>query len=217
MHPIRLFILGLLITGTLVAAADRRRPPKEIKPKREPAWKEHVFSGDGCERGVYLITTESTLSVLFSEFLINMPMNQLQPDGLIARKTCNFAMKVDPPEGMYLSGFRQVYAGGMVKSKGAKARLTIQYRLGNGPQNKRVVWEKDDTINPESPDSVFNQVYDDVIPPNGRCRFRNEYVVRMELEAQRRDRKDYLLGGLDSVDMETFTSLSVIPVFKPCK
>lgn len=185
--------------------------------KNGKVWKGHKHDGDACKDGIAVIVNGTALSVLFDDFGIDFPMGDPGGDGMQKRKFCNFSVELAPPDGMMLAGFRQVFSGGMIKSKGATARINIQYRLGNGPQNKEMVWKHGDLIGPDSPNSIFQQVYDDVLPPRNRCRETQKYDLRLDLIAQRRDRTDYMQGGLDTLDAEAMPTVSVLPQWKPCR
>lgn len=180
-------------------------------------WKGHKHDGDACPGDIAVLVNGYTLSILFDDFDIDFPMGDPGGDGMQKRKHCNFSVDLTPPEGTYLAGFRQVFSGGMIKSKGAQARLNIQYRLGGPPQSKDIHWKQGDQINPDSPNSIFSQVFDDVIPPRNRCRETQKYILSLDLSALRRDRTDYMQGGLDTLDAEASPTVSVVPQWKPCR
>lgn len=180
-------------------------------------WNKHKVSGDGCRDKISVIVNGDTLSVLFDNFTVNMPMGDPGGDGLVTRKFCNFQTELTPPEGMVLAGFRQVFNGGMIKSKGAKGMLRMGYRLGGPPQMKQMVWNAGESIGPDHPASIFSQAFEDTITQKNRCKDVQLYDLRLELSAQRRDRTDYFVGGLDSVDTQMLPSVSVEPLWKACQ
>lgn len=184
--------------------------------RAESIWTEPELKGNGCEGTSYTTQNGNTLSILFSQFLINMPMGDPGGDGLQTKKICAVKVKLNPPDGMLLSGFRQLFTGGIIKSKQAVMRLEITYRMGGHEKSQSMKWERSEKIGPENPESVFSQYFDEDMPVKPKCKEKQQYTLRMELHGKRKDRVDFLVGGLDSVDTEAVPAIKVLPVWKQC-
>lgn len=223
------FVLFIILVGQ-VAQAEGRRPRnlqeflRQIRGRHPQAqgfrdlrhniWKSQLQ--EGCEDNAVVVNGQ-VLSILFNNFTVNMPMGDAGGDGMMKRVACRFDLDITPPEGMVLTGFRQVLSGGFIKSKGSFANIGLQYKISGPMLMKNLAFNMGESIGPDSPRSVFNQIYDDVIPAARRCREVQSYTVRVAMNATRLSRAEYIVGGLDSLDAEATPSLSVTPVWRACR
>jgi hypothetical protein len=180
-------------------------------------WGDYIVGGTACNaNNVSVIDNGSSLSVLFDEFGVNMPQNDYG-DGSSARKTCSFRIQLTPPTGYYLANFRQVYSGGLIKSRRSSARLNIRYNVGSAVgQPLPIVWNEGVEITPDNPNSLFQRSYTNNLLV-ASCGGSTVYGINMQLSALRRSTsQDYVVGGLDSVDADFVQKLVLIPEWRLC-
>lgn len=185
---------------------------------RGDTWGDFIASGTACNSStVYPITNGNALSVLFSDFSVGMNEFSRFPDGLQARKTCNFRMKITPPRGYYLARLRQVFSGGIIKSANSSASLAIRFNIGTSVERPfPVVFPEGYSINPGDLDSVFEQEYDNFFTV-ASCGGGSIYGVNMSITAARRNYSEFLLAGVDSEDAEFTTQIKFIPEWRLCR
>lgn len=180
-------------------------------------WGDYIVGGTACNAGnVSVIENGNSLSVLFDEFGVYMPQASFG-DGTSVRKTCNFRIQLTPPKGYYLANFRQVYSGGLIKSKRASAQLNIRYNVGSVTGSPApLVWNEGYEISPEHSSSLFSRTYDNALLV-ASCGGSTVYGINMQFSALRRSTSlDYLVGGLDSVDADFVQKLVLIPEWRLC-
>lgn len=179
-------------------------------------WGDYIVGGSACNSGnVSVIDNGSTLSVLFDAFGVNMPQSD-SGDGTSVRKTCNFRIQLTPPTGYYLAGFKQVYSGGLIKSRRASAQLNIRYNVGTVQgMPLPIVWSEGNEITPENPASLFSRTYyNDLLVAS--CGGSTTYGINMQFSGLRRSYNEYLVGGLDSVDADFVQRIVLIPTWRLC-
>lgn len=180
-------------------------------------WGAWAAGGTACNSGnVSVINNGASLSVLFDEFGVNMPEGDVG-DGLSARKSCTFRIALTPPKGFYLAGFRQVYSGGIIKSKRSSAQLNIRYNVGSINASLRpIVFRDGDEIRPEDNDSMFSRTQDDSLLVLS-CGGSTVYGLNMSMTATRRNIDyEHIVGGLDSVDSDFVQKVVLVPSYKLC-
>ena len=180
-------------------------------------WGDYIVGGTACNSGnVSVIDSGTSLSVLFDSFGVNMPSNETG-DGLSQRKTCNFRIALTPPTGYYLAGFKQVYNGGLIKSRRASAQLNIRYNIGTVQgQPLPIVWREGAEISPADASSLFSRTYyNDLLVAS--CGGSTTYGINMQFSALRRGYSEYLVGVLDSVDADFVQRLVLIPEWRLCR
>jgi hypothetical protein len=180
-------------------------------------WGEWQVSGGSCNTGnVKVLTTDNTLGVLFDEFGINLAQGVIA-DGRAQVKNCFFSIAIRPPTGQYLSGFKQLYSGGMIKSKDTEAKLEIRYRLGEADKKvDDIEWKRNIEITADSPNAQFSRTYMDTLNDES-CQTEINYQINMRISGQRSDISKFVIGGVDSVDVDAKgPSLCMIPQWKPC-
>jgi len=174
------------------------------------------ISGACDKRRTHIIENGGSLSVLFDDFNANMPANQVG-DGNHVHKICNFRIRLSFPRDAYLSNLRQVYSGGVIKSRLANGFFRILYRLGpKVSELTQLPFRVGSTITAESPRSLFTKTFDDPIPQPKNCKGELRFDTRVALEAKRPNQKEYFIGGLDSLDAELIQRLDLIPTWKAC-
>lgn len=180
-------------------------------------WGDYIVSGTACNaNNVSVIDNDSSLSVLFSEFGVNMPQFDFG-EGSSIRKTCSFRIQLTPPKGYYLANFRQVYSGGLIKSRRASAQLNIRYNVGTAIGSPApLVWSEGVEITPENPNSLYSRTYSNNLMV-ASCGGSTVYGINMQLSALRRSTSEYLVGGLDSVDADFVQKLVLIPEWRLCR
>lgn len=183
-------------------------------------WGDWVAGGTSCNYGnVDVIKNGDSLSILFNEFAVVMPQYDLG-DGTTSRKTCNFRIEFSPPNGFYLAGFKQLYSGGMIKSRNSQAQLQISYYVGAvRGRPMPVVFPRGMEITATDPRSVFTKEYVNNLAI-ANCGGKTTYGINMTLLATRPDPygslNEYIIGGLDSVDAELRQSIVLIPEWRLC-
>jgi len=205
-----LLALGVLVTGMQAFAA-----PMGVD---RGMWGDYIAGGTSCNNSnVGVIQNGNSLSVLFDEFLVNMPQSA-HGEGASVRKTCNFRITMTPPNGFYLAGFRQVYSGGLIKSARSSARLDIRYNVGSViGRPLPVVWHEGQVIRPEDNASSFTRTYDNGLLV-ANCNGSTIYGINMTLAATRRNTStEFVVGGLESVDADFVQRLVLIPEYRLCR
>lgn len=197
----RSFSLAILAAFALAASA------------RADVWGEWYVGGNACSpASVRAVETDGRIFVNFDELGIRMPLGE-RGDGFSARKTCALRVKLNPPEGYFLAGFRQVYRGGLIKSLGASARLNIRYSLGTELGNALpLAWDELTAINAEDPDATFDREYYNDLSA-AACGEPTIYGLNLTLTAARHDTDEFFVGGLDAMD----SRLELIPLWEPCE
>lgn len=180
-------------------------------------WGNWAAGGTACNNyNVGVIDNGNTLSVLFDEFGVNMPANGTG-DGLSSRKSCTFRISMTPPRGFYLAGFRQVYSGGLIKSRNSSAQLNIRYNVGSiVGQPLPIVFRSGDEIRPQDFDSLFSKTYQNDMAVIS-CGGSTVYGLNMSMTATRTSTREHLVGGLDSVDADFTQEIILIPDFRLCR
>jgi hypothetical protein len=187
-------------------------------PAGASIWGDWAASGNGCNaNNVSVLDSGNTLAVLFDEFGIRMPAGQTG-DGLTSTKNCNFQISVQVPSGYYLSGFTQLFQGGILKSARSAAQLKIQYVVGPaGGHPIALVWNANQAIDASSPNSSFSRQIDEPLAPlfcdNAKPMF---YKLAMSFNGMRPSLNDFLEGGLDSVDAGPNARLWLTANWAPC-
>ena len=181
-------------------------------------WGDYIVGGNACNYGnVSVLESGDNLSVIFDEFSVNMPLGSYG-EGTSIRKTCNFRITLTPPQGFYLAGFKQLYSGGLIKSRRASAQLNIRYNIGAAAASPLpIVWSSGREITPEDPASMYSRTYNnDLLVAS--CGGSTIYGVNMSLSALRpTTHSDYLIGGLDTVEAEFTQKLVLIPQWRLCR
>jgi len=180
-------------------------------------WGDYIAGGTSCNSSnVSVIENGSTLSVLFDEFSVNMPLGDTG-EGTSVRKTCNFRISLTPPKGYYLAGFNQTYSGGLIKSLRTSAQLNIRYNIGTVQGRPLpIIWDERQQINPDDPRSLFSRQYNNNLLV-ASCGGSTVYGLNMSFSALRRNvRTDFVVGGLDSVDAEFVQRIVLIPEWRLC-
>jgi hypothetical protein len=180
-------------------------------------WGSWAAGGTACNNSnVSVIENGSSLSVLFDEFGVVMPEGDVG-DGLSARKSCTFRIQLTPPRGFYLAGFKQVYSGGIIKSRRSSAQLNIRYNVGTVRGNPLpIVFRDGDEIRPQDSDSLFSRTYDNNLAVVS-CGGSTVYGLNMSMTATRRDYDyEHIMGGLDSVDADFVQRVVLIPAWRLC-
>lgn len=180
-------------------------------------WGDFIAGGTSCNsNNVSVIDNGDTVSVLFDEFGVNMPQSD-QGDGMNTRKTCNFRIQLTPPNGFYLAGFKQLYSGGIIKSRNSSAQLNIRYNIG--PVQGRplaVNFQRGAAIGPTNSQSQFSRTYyDPLLVAN--CGGRTTYGINMQFSAARDSYGEFVIGGLDSVDASFVQKVTLIPEWALCQ
>ena len=181
-------------------------------------WGNWVAGGTACNfNNVGVIENGNSLSVLFDEFMVNMPQGQ-QGEGTSVRKSCTFRIQLTPPNGFYLAGFRQVYSGGLIKSRGSSAQVNIRYNVGSVVgQPIPILFREGVEIRPEDSNSLFTRTYDNNLLV-ANCGGSTVYGLNMSLTATRRSTwNEHVVGGLDSVDADFQQKIILIPEFRLCR
>ncbi len=174
------------------------------------------IQGHCGRRNTHVIENGDSLSVLFDDFGIEMPAGQMG-DGKHAQKTCHFKIRITFPRDRFLAGLKQVFSGGVIKSKNAVGDLELLTSMGMPNRGFRGVdWKRGREITAESPDSVFSRVAEESFPESRNCSGQLRYHMRISLRAQRPDQREFFIGGLDSYDAELVQKLDLIPRWKPC-
>lgn len=199
MRTAGLFFLGLFSTNVFAAVFD-----------------EMQVSGHCNHSNTQVIQNGNALSVVFDDLGADMPQGA-EGDGRNVRKNCHFRIRLNAPRDQYLAGLRQVYSGGVIKSKGAVGALEFSYNLGPRVAAPALVWKQGVEITPDSPDSLFTRVVDEAVAqPRGCSAQTTQYMVRISFSASRRNLQEYFVGGLDSYDAEFASKLDLVPTWKPC-
>lgn len=197
----RFFFLGSLLLSTVATAG---------------VFDEVDIQGHCGKRNTQVIENGDTLSVLFDDFGINMPAGQ-NGDGKTAQRACNFKIRITYPRDRYLSGLKQVFSGGVIKSKNAVGDLQLLTFMGQLNRGfPGVDWKRGKEITAESADSVFTRVAEETFPEPRACSGQLRYHMRIALRAMRPDNREFFIGGLDSYDAELVQKLDLIPRWKPC-
>ena len=185
---------------------------------RAALWGSWIAGGTSCNsNNVSVVNNGETLSVLFNEFGINMPEGDYG-EGTAVRKTCNFRVSVTPPKGYYLASFRQVYSGGIIKSRGSSAQLSVRYNIGSvvGIPNP-ITFREGVAIRPEDMSSLFTRTFINDLAVIS-CGGSTVYGINMTFSGTRRDPyREFLVGGLDSVDADFVQEVMLIPEFRLCR
>lgn len=185
-------------------------------PARAGIFDEVDVQGHCGKRNTHIIENGDNLSVLFDDFGIEMPAGQAG-DGKQAMKACNFKIRITYPRDRYLAGLKQVFSGGVIKSKNAMGDLQLVTWMGALNRGfPGVDWKRGREITSESAESVFTRVAEEKFPqPNG-CSGQMRFHMRIAIRAQRPDQREFFIGGLDSYDAELVQKLDLIPSWKPC-
>lgn len=180
-------------------------------------WGDYIVGGTACNyNNVSVIQNGESISILFDEFGVNMSQGDFS-GGTSARKTCNFRIQLTPPQGFYLAGFKQVYSGGLIKSRNSSAQLNVRYNIGSVVgQPLPIVWREGQTIRPEDDASLFSRTYyNDLLVAS--CGGSTVYGLNMNMTATRRSVQEHLVGGLDSVDADFVQRIVLIPQWRLCR
>ncbi|MBI4403917.1 MAG: DUF4360 domain-containing protein [Deltaproteobacteria bacterium] len=179
-------------------------------------WGSWIAGGSSCNpSNVSVIDNGNSLSVLFDAFSINMPRGDYV-DGMSSRKTCTFRIALTPPSGFYLAGFKQLYSGGLIKSRRTSAQLNIRYNVGSViGRPLPIVFVEGDEIKPEDPRSLFAKTYYNNLLV-AACGQSTVYGINMSFSATRRTLSEYLIGGLESVDADFTQRVILIPEWALC-
>lgn len=179
-------------------------------------WGSWIAGGSACNAyNVGVVENGNTLSVLFDEFGVYMPQGDVG-DGNSVRKSCTFRIQLTPPKGFYLAGFRQVYSGGIIKSSRSSAQLNIRYNVGSAVgQPLPIIFREGQRIEPSDSASLFTRTYDNNLLV-ASCGGSAVYGLNMSMTATRRDLREHIVGGLDSVDAEFAQKVILMPVFQLC-
>jgi hypothetical protein len=179
-------------------------------------WGNWVAGGTSCSTyNVHTVDNGGSLSVLFDEFGVNMPQGQMG-EGMSARKTCNFRIQLTPPKGFYLAGFKQVYSGGLIKSRNSSAQLNIRYNVGSVVgQPLPILWNRGQAISPTDFDSLFTKTYYNNLLV-ASCGGSTVYGINMSFSAARPNTFEHFVGGLDSVDADFVQKVVLIPEWALC-
>lgn len=173
-------------------------------------------SGHCRNAGVEILQNGNSLAILFTGFGPNMPLGE-QGDGLLVRKTCRVRVRIQSPVGQYMESLRQLYSGGIIKSRGSKAHFTLRYSFGlifRGPQT--FGWGEGTEIGAGDEESIFTQTYEDTRLPV-LCRNSVWYTADLTFVGQRREiQREYVIGGLDSVDADV-QEVRLEPRFTACR
>lgn len=180
-------------------------------------WGSWAAGGTACNSGnVSVIDNGSSLAVLFDEFGINMPEDDTG-DGLSSRKSCTFRIQLTPPRGFYLAGFKQVYSGGIIKSRRSSAQLNVRYNVGSAVGTPLpIVFRDGQEIRPQDSASLFQRTYDNSLLV-ASCGGSTVYGLNMSMTGSRRSYDEHLVGGLDSVDADFVQKVVLIPEYKLCR
>lgn len=209
------FLLGMLLSATVLGAPPAS--PGHGHGDGHKPWGKWKLVGNGCRpESTQTVQNGDALSVVFSDFGINMPQGEIG-EGEMVQKTCHLTIDLDPPAGMQLDGFEQLYQGGLVKSAGSRGTLVIRYHVGNKKgEPQRIDWKQGMAIAPESPDALFSHTYETRV--NGhQCKQLTSYEVELALSGQRRGQGEFFVGGLDTIDAQFRHRVRVTPRWKPCK
>lgn len=186
-------------------------------PAHARVWGEFIAGGTSCNSSnVSVIEMGNDLAILFDAFGVNMPAGALG-DGLSTRKTCNFRITVTPPKGFYLASFKQLYNGGLIKSRRASAQLNISYNIGAVRKTPLpIVWGSNYEVRPEDAASQFSRSYVNNLLV-ASCGGSTIYGINMQFSATRPNSYyEHLVGGLDSVDASFVHELTLIPEWRLC-
>lgn len=181
-------------------------------------WGDYIIGGNACNYGnVQVLESGDNLSILFDEFGVNMPLGSYG-EGTSVRKTCNFRITLTPPSGMYLAGFKQVYSGGLIKSRRSSAQLSVRYNLGALVANPLPIkWSSSQAITPDDPASLYTRTFNNPLLV-ANCGGSTIYGINMTLTGLRPNvSTDFLVGGLDSVEAEFTQKLILVPEWKMCR
>jgi hypothetical protein len=179
-------------------------------------WGGWIAGGTACNAGnVNVVENGNTLSVLFDEFGVFMPEGDVG-DGMSIRRSCTFRIQLTPPSGFYLAGFKQVYSGGVIKSSRSSAQLNVRYNVGSAVGTPLpIVFREGQVIRPEDSQSMFTRTYDNNLLV-ANCGGNTVYGLNMSLTATRRNYREHIVGGLDSVDADFSQKVILIPDFQLC-
>jgi len=186
-------------------------------PAQARVWGDFIAGGSSCNSSnVSVIEMGDNLSVLFDSFGVNMPQGQVG-DGLSTRKTCTFRITMTPPRGYYLANFRQLYNGGLIKSRRASAQLNIRYNVGPIAKTPpTIVWGSNQEVRPEDAASLFSREYRDNLLV-ASCGGSTIYGINMQFSATRPNASlEHLVGGLDTIDASFENVLTLIPEWRLC-
>jgi Domain of unknown function (DUF4360) len=180
-------------------------------------WGSWGASGTACNNGnVQVIDSGSTVSILFDEFGVSMPQNQVG-DGLQSQKTCNFRIQLTPPRGFYLARLRQVFSGGVLKSTGSQAKLDVRYFLAGGLNTvmSPIVFPSYQAISPSNSASVYTRTVTDNMLAYA-CGGSTTYGLNMKIQATRQHTGQHVLMNLDSVDTSFTQRVELVPEWLAC-
>jgi len=186
-------------------------------PAHARTWGDFIAGGTSCNSmNVGVIENGNNLSVLFDEFGVNMAAGD-SSGGLSVRKTCNFRITLTPPRGYYLASFRQLYNGGLIKSRRSSAQLNIRYNIGSIQGNPLpIVWGSNREVRPEDSSSLFSREYVNNLLV-ASCGGSTIYGINMQFSATRPNAwSEHLVGGLDSIDASFVNELTLIPEWRLC-
>ena len=187
-------------------------------PAHARVWGEFIAGGTSCNSSnVSVIENGNDLSVLFDAFGLNMPEGDMG-DGLSTRKTCNFRITLTPPKGYYLANFRQLYNGGLIKSRRSSAQLNIRYNVGPVQgMPLPIVWPNGLEVRPEDSSSLFSRTYSNNLLV-ASCGGSTIYGINMQFSGTRSNAfSEHLIGGLDSVDASFVQRIVLIPEWRLCR
>jgi hypothetical protein len=176
------------------------------------------LGGTCSKRNSKVLEFGDTLSVLFDDFGVRMPLGE-DGDGLSTRKTCWMRLRVKPPKGFFLAGLEQVYRGGLVKSAGASARMLLRYHLASIDRSHTVrIWPIGQEIRPEDPRSVFEYRIGDKLT-HSACERMIHFSVSMMIAGVRPNRNgEFILGGIDTIDMQwQQRRVELLPRWQACR
>lgn len=186
-------------------------------PAHARVWGDFIAGGTSCNSSnVSVIENGDNLSVLFDSFGVNMPQGQVG-DGLSTRKTCTFRITLTPPRGYYLANFRQLYSGGLIKSRNSSAQLNVRYNVGPIARTPAaIVFPAGRVIRPEDASSLFQREYSDNLLV-ASCGGSTIYGINMQMSATRPNASlEHLVGGLDTIDASFVNELTLIPEWRLC-
>lgn len=180
------------------------------------AFDEIQIDGQCRSQNTHVIENGDSLSILFDDLGIEMPEGE-QGDGKHFQQSCRFRVRISFPRDRYLSGLRQVFSGGVIKSKGSMGSLMLINMLQSTHGFPGIHWKQGVAIGPESEASLFTKVLVDRLPEPSGCSGNFRYGMQVRMSATRKDLKEFFIGGLDSYDAELIQRLDLVPEWKPCR
>ncbi len=165
-----------------------------------------------------IVENGMSLSVLFNELSANMPAGSVG-DGRSVNKVCTFKVRISYPPDCFLSAIKQVFSGGVIKSKNTFGSLVFFSLIGLKPSvAPAMAWPIGQEITADSPSSLFVREAQMNLPQPASCSGKVDFSTRLALRAFRASIDGgTFIGGLDSFDSDLVQKLDIVPVWKPCQ